>query len=79
MLFDAGLSSSLTAAGTDKRVFIPLRITGWRRQRWSGGLAACLTQKSGHRVVDDIDGFSRDRRQILRTRIDEFVTFGHNL
>jgi hypothetical protein len=33
MLFDAGLSSSLTAAGTVKRVFIPLRITGWRRQR----------------------------------------------
>jgi hypothetical protein len=27
MLFDTGLSSSLTAGGTDKRVFIPLRIT----------------------------------------------------
>jgi hypothetical protein len=29
--------------------------------------------------VDDIDEFSRDRRQILPTRIDEFVMFGHNL
>jgi len=27
MLFDAGLSSLLTAGGTDKRVLIPLRIT----------------------------------------------------
>jgi hypothetical protein len=29
--------------------------------------------------VNDIDGFSRYGRQILRTRIDEFFMFGHNL
>jgi hypothetical protein len=62
MLFDAGLSSLLTAGGTDKRVFIPLQImvAGLKHHGQRSMKSVCSSFESKAKPIDRRGSIDRD-------------------